>query len=180
MSLLKMAVETPLTARIALNNNLSMPRLHLGVYLMSGKETSSAVTHALNAGYRAVDSAQMYHNEREVGSSILEFLKSNPDVEREDIHYTSKLASNSDYARARRSITESVKECGLGYIDLFLLHSPYGGSKARAESWRAVEDAIQAGEVKTGGVSNFGEKHVRNSPDTRYISILLLIVSPDR
>lgn len=164
MSILKMALESPLKSRIALNNGLSMPRLHLGVYLMSGKEASSAVVHALDAGYRAVDSAQMYHNEREVGNSILSFLKSNPDVKREDIHYTSKLASNADYAAARKSITKSVKECGLGYIDLFLLHSPYGGPKLRAESWRAVEDAIEAGEVRTGGVSNFGEKHVRYDP----------------
>lgn len=161
MSLLsKMVSQSPLTARIPLNNGLSMPRLHLGVYLMSGREATTSVTHALNAGYRAIDSAQMYHNERECGASILSFLNSNPDVKREDIHYTTKLASNSDYARARKSITQSVQECGLGYVDLFLLHSPYGGAEARKESWRAVEDAIEAGEVRTGGVSNFGEKHV--------------------
>jgi len=81
-------------------------------------------------------------------------------MKREDIHYTTKLASNSSYERARKSITQSVKECGLGYIDLFLLHSPYGGKQARLDSWRAVEDAIQDGEVKIGGVSNYGEKHV--------------------
>jgi diketogulonate reductase-like aldo/keto reductase len=149
-----------LTTRTNLNNGLSMPRIHLGVYLMSGSEASNAVTHALDAGYRAVDSAQMYRNERKVGNSILEYLKSHPEVKREDIHYTTKLASNSDYDRARRSISKSVKECGLGYIDLFLLHSPHGGKQARLESWRAVEDAIQDGEVKIGGVSNFGEKHV--------------------
>lgn len=131
---------------------------------MSGKEASQAVDHALDAGYLAIDSAQMYHNEREVGKSILSFLKKNPDVKREDIHYTSKLASNSDYDVARKSITQSVKECGLGYIDLFLLHSPYGGPKARAESWRALEDAIDAGEVRSGGVSNYGEKHVGTNP----------------
>ncbi|KAK3112451.1 hypothetical protein LTR53_011265 [Teratosphaeriaceae sp. CCFEE 6253] len=149
-----------LTSRIPLNNGLSMPRIHLGVYLMNGSEASSAVQHALEAGYRAVDSAQMYRNEKQVGKSVLDFLKAHPEVKREDIHYTTKLASNSDYNRARRSITQSVKECGLGYIDLFLLHSPYGGKQARLDSWRAVEDAIRAGEVKTGGVSNYGEKHL--------------------
>ncbi|KAK4951478.1 hypothetical protein LTR10_010454 [Elasticomyces elasticus] len=149
-----------LTSRIQLNNGLSMPRLHLGVYLMSGSEASSAVKHALEAGYRAVDSAQMYRNEKQVGKSISEYLKAHPEVKREDIHYTTKLASNSDYSRARKSISQSVKECGLGYIDLLLLHSPYGGKQARLDSWRAVEDAIRDGEVKIGGVSNFGEKHV--------------------
>lgn len=128
---------------------------------MNGKEASEAVKYALDAGYRAVDSAQMYHNEKEVGSAIQSWLKQHPEVKREDIHYTTKLASNSDYDRARKSITKSVKECGLGYIDLFLLHSPYGGKRDRLESWRAVEDAIDAGEVRIGGVSNYGEKHVR-------------------
>ncbi|KAK5171424.1 uncharacterized protein LTR77_004568 [Saxophila tyrrhenica] len=154
------------TSRIKLNNGSSMPRIHLGVYLMSGSEATSAVQHALDAGYRAFDSAQMYHNEKQVGRAISEYLKAHPEVKREDIHYTSKLASNGDYDTARRSISQSVKECGLGYIDLFLLHSPYGGKQRRLDSWRAVEDAVKDGEVKIGGVSNFGEKHVRSPTPT--------------
>ena len=55
-------------------------------------------------------------------------------------------------------------QCGLGYIDLYLLHSPYGGEAKRLECWRAVEDAIAEGEVKSGGVSNFGIKHVSFRP----------------
>lgn len=108
----------------------------------------------------------MYHNEKESGKAILDFLSSDDNVDalkREDIHFTSKLASNSSYDTARKAIKKSVKECGLGYIDLFLLHSPYGGKDARLESWRAVEDAINDGEVKIGGVSNYGVKHVSNS-----------------
>ena len=106
----------------------------------------------------------MYHNEREVGSSILAFISSpgnTSSLKREDIHFTSKLASNTSYDAARQSIKQSVKQSGLGYIDLFLLHSPYGGKTKRLESWRAVEDAIGDGEVKMGGVSNYGVKHVR-------------------
>ncbi|EMC97445.1 hypothetical protein BAUCODRAFT_33166 [Baudoinia panamericana UAMH 10762] len=156
-----MANSSPsLTTPIRLNNGLTMPQIHLGVYLMSGAEASHAVHHALDAGYRAVDSAQMYRNEKQVGNAILDWLKSHPDVKREDIHYTTKLASNSDYARARQSISKSVRECGLGYVDLFLLHSPYGGKQARLESWRALEDAVKDGEVRIAGVSNFGEKHL--------------------
>lgn len=101
----------------------------------------------------------MYHNERQVGDAIIKYLDGS-DLKREDIHYTSKLASNSDYDTARKSIKKSVKECGLGYIDLFLLHSPYGGKRARLESWRALEDAVFDGEVKIAGVSNYGVKHV--------------------
>ncbi|KAI5203624.1 Aldo/keto reductase [Aureobasidium subglaciale] len=165
-----------------LNNGLSMPQIHLGVYLTSGNETTKATRWALEvslpsncspvgyAGYLAVDSAQMYHNERQVGNAITEFLKSSSNgasLSREDIHYTSKLASNSDYNTARKSIKKSVQECGLGYIDLFLLHSPYGGKKARLESWRAVEDAIMDGEVKIGGVSNYGVKHLQELLDSK-------------
>ena len=160
----KMADQSfSLASRIKLNNGLTMPHVHLGVYLMSGKEASSAVHHALYAGYRGFDSAQMYHNEKQVGHAILDYLKQHPDLKREDIHYTTKLASNGDYDQARRSITKSVKECGLGYIDLFLLHSPYGGKQKRLESWRAVEDAVKEGEVRIGGVSNFGVKHVSDT-----------------
>jgi diketogulonate reductase-like aldo/keto reductase len=160
---LKMASQAfSLTTRKTLPNtqNLSIPHIHLGVYLTSGKETSTAVRYALEAGYRAFDSAQMYHNEREVGSTISSYLQKHPELKREDIHYTSKLASNASYEAVRKSITKSVKECDLGYIDLFLLHSPYGGKEARLSSWKALEDAVMDGEVRIPGVSNYGEKHV--------------------
>lgn len=73
--------------------------------------------------------------------------------------FTTKLAVNTSYAAARRSIKESLKQSGLGYIDLFLIHSPYGGKPRRQECWKAVEDAIDEGEIKTGGVSNYGVTH---------------------
>ena len=118
----------------------------------------------------------MYRNEREVGSSILAFLASPSNLSsltRDDIHFTSKLASNTSYDAARKSIKQSVKHSGLGYIDLFLLHSPYGGKAKRLECWKAIEDAIQDGEVKTGGVSNFGVKHVRHT--TRFLFPLVVL-----
>jgi diketogulonate reductase-like aldo/keto reductase len=153
-----------LSTRISLANGLSIPQIHLGVYLMTGKEAGDAVRHALNAGYRAVDSAQMYRNERDCGQAILSWLNdksaNRAGLKREDIFFTSKLASNSSYETARKSIKKSVQACGLGYIDLFLLHSPYGGRAARLASWKAVEDAIDEGEIKLGGVSNFGVKHL--------------------
>ena len=111
----------------------------------------------------SVDSAQMYRNEKETGDAIKAFLTSDANTEglkREDIHFTTKLASNTSYDNARKSITNSVTRSGLGYIDLFLLHSPYGGKDLRLQSWKAVEDAIDAGEIRTGGVSNYGVKHV--------------------
>ncbi|ETN44375.1 uncharacterized protein HMPREF1541_10555 [Cyphellophora europaea CBS 101466] len=153
-----------LSTRISLANGLSIPQIHLGVYLMSGREAGDAVKHALSAGYRGIDSAQMYRNEHECGQAIQSWLSdkhaNGGGLSRSDIFFTSKLASNSSYNAARKSIKKSVEACGLGYIDLFLLHSPYGGKSARLASWKAVEDAIDDGEIKIGGVSNFGVKHL--------------------
>ncbi|KAL5386308.1 hypothetical protein PMIN06_009686 [Paraphaeosphaeria minitans] len=165
-----MVVQNTLLTLYQLANGLSMPTIHLGVYLTSGSETYQACRWALEAGYRGIDSAQMYHNEKESGKAISDFLSSSDNthsLKREDIHFTSKLASNSSYDAVRNSITRSVKECGLGYIDLFLLHSPYGGKKARLESWRAVEDAIYDGEIRIGGVSNYGVKHLQELLDSK-------------
>ncbi|ETI26453.1 hypothetical protein G647_03230 [Cladophialophora carrionii CBS 160.54] len=153
-----------LSTRLTLPNGLSIPQIHLGVYLMSNREAAKAVKWALQAGYRGVDSAQMYRNEAACGQAILSFLDDKSlntiGLGRKDIFFTSKLATNSSYEAVRSSIKQSVKASGLGYIDLFLLHSPYGGRDARLSSWKAVEDAIQDGEIKIGGVSNFGVKHL--------------------
>lgn len=134
--------------------------------MMSGREATQSVRWALAAGYRGFDCAQMYHNEREAGRAIRDFLSSPADnaaegLAREDVHYTTKLAScSTNYSAVRRSIKQSVDASGLGWVDLMLLHSPYGGKEARLASWKALEDAVEAGEVKMAGVSNFGVRHV--------------------
>lgn len=161
-----------LSTRLSLSNSaLSIPQIHLGCYLMSPRESSRAVRWALEAGYRGIDSAQMYRNEQACGQAILAFLNDKSSntmgLTREDIFFTSKLATNTSYEVARRSIKQSVETSGLGYIDLFLLHSPYGGKRARLSSWRAIEDAIEDGEIKIGGVSNFGIKHLQELVESR-------------
>ncbi|KAK8020119.1 Prostaglandin F synthase [Apiospora arundinis] len=155
-----------LASKVKLYNGHTIPQIQLGLYMMSGREVLASVPWALAAGYRGFDSAQMYHNEAEAGQAIRKWLESSentsgPNLTREDIWYTSKLASSStSYDAVRKSIKRSVKACGLGYIDLFLLHSPYGGPEARLTSWKAVEDAIDDGEIRSGGVSNYGVKHI--------------------
>lgn len=156
-----------LSSRIKLNNGVSMPRIHLGVYMTSGRETEAAVRWALQAGYRAIDSAEWYANEREVGTAVRSFLESKDNTEglgREDIWFTTKLKTNTGYDATRRAIKKSIKESGLEYLDLYLLHSPYGGKKRRLECWAAVEDAVRDGEVRSAGVSNYGVKHVSIIP----------------
>lgn len=148
-----------------LSNGLPIPQIQLGLYMMTGREVTASVPWALAAGYRAFDCAQMYRNEREAGRAVTGWLAdpaaNTAGLRREDVFYTSKLASNSEsYEAVRASIARSVEITGLGYADLFLLHSPYGGREARLTSWRALEDAVLEGEVKMAGVSNYGSKHV--------------------
>ena len=154
-----MASQFSLSGTITLNSGVAMPRIHLGVYMTSGRETSSMVSHALSAGYRGFDSAEWYANEAEVGSAISRCVKEE-EVKREEIWFTTKLKDNRGYDETRRKIKDSIRKSGLGYIDLYLLHSPYGGKERRRECWRAVEDAVAEGEVRAGGVSNFGVRHV--------------------
>ncbi|KAJ0382932.1 hypothetical protein COL922a_011509 [Colletotrichum nupharicola] len=153
-----------LATRLTLANGKTIPQIQLGLYCMSGKEATKTIPWALNAGYRGFDCAQMYRNERESGKAISDYLSSSENAQglkREDVFYTTKLAScSTSYDEVRKSITESVKVSGLGYVDLFLLHSPYGGKEARLTSWKALEDAITEGEVKMGGVSNYGSAHM--------------------
>jgi len=134
--------------------------------MMSPSETTRSVRWALEAGYRGFDSAQWYGNEAETGKAIASFLSSPLNIEnltREDIHYTTKLRENSvSRSKVRSSINKSLATIGpsLGYIDLFLLHSPIGGKEARLASWRGVEDAVLEGRVRMAGVSNYGVRHI--------------------
>ncbi|KAL6409263.1 aldo-keto reductase [Ilyonectria robusta] len=153
-----------LASRVTLANGLTIPQVQLGLYMMSGKEAKHSVKEGLSLGYRGFDCAQMYHNEKEAGQAIGDYLASAENtlgLKREDIFYTSKLSSNkTSYEAVRRSIKGSVAASGLEYIDLFLLHSPYGGKEARLTSWKALEDAVEEGEVKMAGVSNYGVAHI--------------------
>ncbi|KAJ1024673.1 hypothetical protein NDA13_004600 [Ustilago tritici] len=151
-----------LSSKAKLSDGNLIPRLGLGVYEMSDQEASPAVTWALQAGYRHFDCAEWYYNEASVGSSITQFL-SRPGcpIERSNIFYCSKLQSNNGYESAKRSIEASLKKCGLAYIDLYLIHSPYGGKKRRLQSWKAIEEAKDRGLIKSVGVSNYGERHIR-------------------
>jgi diketogulonate reductase-like aldo/keto reductase len=163
MALVQPVKPFSLKSKKKLNDNHRIPRIQLGVYQTSGRECYAAVTAALNAGYRAIDSAEWYGNEEEVGAAIVRFLDTNTlGVGRQDIWFTTKLKTNSSYDETKLAIDRSIRKSGLGYIDLYLLHSPNGGPEARLESWKAIEDAIESRRVKSGGVSNFGVRHVRS------------------
>jgi diketogulonate reductase-like aldo/keto reductase len=106
------------------------------------------------------DSAEWYENEREVGQAIGDFLRKHS-LPRSDIFYTTKLKANDGFEASKRAIKKSLKDCGLGYIDLYLIHGPEGGRQMRIESWEACLWAKQEGLVKTVGISTFGVRHMQ-------------------
>ncbi|KAI0032543.1 aldo-keto reductase [Vararia minispora EC-137] len=154
-----MSTSLTLQSKKKLRDGNSIPVLGFGTYELEGREAYRAVRWALEAGYRHVDSAEWYENERECGQAILDFCKASG-VPREEVFYTTKLKNNAGYAATRASIQRSLEECGLGYIDLYLIHGPWGGPRARREAWEAIIDAQKAGVLKSIGISTFGTRHM--------------------
>ncbi|KAK1835278.1 aldose reductase [Podospora conica] len=153
-----------LARRLKLPNTptpLTIPQIHLGLYMLPPRQTAATVTAALSAGYRGFDSAQWYNNEREAGRAIKTYLSTHPSLSRSDVFYTTKLRDNStSYDAVRASVAKSIDACGLGYVDLFLLHSPLGGREARMTSYRALSSFLPSGQIRAVGVSNFGPRHL--------------------
>ena len=132
---------------VKLNNGVRMPQIGYGVYQVTKEECERCVIDALDAGYRMIDTAQSYFNEEEVGSAI---RKSG--VNRNDIFLTSKVwIENYSYEKCRESVLESMRKLGTDYIDLMLLHQPFGDTYG---AWRALEDLYREGRVRAIGISN--------------------------
>ena len=136
-----------------LNNNINIPALGIGTFTLSPTECEEVVRCALDTGYRLIDTANMYKNEKAVGRAI---KKSG--VPRKEIFITTKLWPTCfPYEKARQAIEDSLIRLGVDYIDLFLLHQEVGDVKG---AWRAMEEAVRAGEVKSIGVSNFSRENL--------------------
>ena len=131
-----------------LNNNVKMPLLGFGVFQVPNDEAEQAVAEALRAGYRLIDTASSYRNEEGVGRAI---AKSG--IPREEIFVTTKLwIQDSGYETTKEAFNASLKKLGLDYIDLYLIHQPYGDYYG---AWRAMEELYSDGKVRAIGVSNF-------------------------
>lgn len=126
-----------------------MPQLGFGVFQITDlAQCKQAVLDAINSGYRLIDTAAAYQNETAVGEAIKE-----SGVDREDLFITSKLwVSDFTYEKAKQGIDTSLKNLGLDYLDMYLLHQPYGDTIG---AWRALEEANKAGKIRAIGVSNF-------------------------
>lgn len=170
-------------------NDAFIPVLGLGVCVSTRCEQS--ILTALQAGYRHVDTAQIYYNETETGLAVNKFLAQNPAVKRADIFVCSKLwetdlsrpdmpksfdelcsggewplnsltAGHTIYSQAGavEGVERSLKASGLDYFDLYLLHNPRPGPKARLEAWLGLQKSLEAGKVKAIGVSNWAPRHI--------------------
>ncbi len=142
--------------RTKLNNGVEMPVIGLGTFrTRSGKETRDAVSWALEAGYRLLDTAAAYGNEEDVGEAV-----SRSDIPREEIFITTKLWNTGHgYDRALAAFEKSLKKLGMSYVDLYLIHWPEGG--LRNESWRALEKLLKEGKCRAIGVSNYTIRHLK-------------------
>lgn len=133
---------------VELNNGVKMPLLGYGVYQTPPEETERCVLDAVSVGYRSIDTAQAYGNEEGVGSAL---AKSG--LPREEFFLTTKVwISNAGYERAKASIEESLKKLQTSYLDLLLIHQPFGDYYG---TYRAMEEAYREGKVRAIGVSNF-------------------------
>lgn len=140
---------------ILLNTKLEMPALGFGTWQITPDEAAEqAVATALKAGYRHIDTAKVYGNERGVGAAVRSC-----GIPREEIFVTTKLwASDQGYDSALAAIDRSLEQLGLEYVDLYLIHWPETGT--RGDSWRAMEEIYTSGKAKSVGVSNYTIRHL--------------------
>lgn len=154
-----------------LSNGVEIPKLGFGTWLIKGDAAAKATKDAIACGYRFIDTAQAYGNEEEVGRGIKD-----SGVARDQLFVASKVAAELKTKNAAaRSIDESLQKLGLDYLDQMIIHSPQPWSDFRKtddrfyegnlEAWAALEDAYNAGKVRSIGVSNFDQKDIKNILD---------------
>lgn len=134
--------------KITLNNGVQMPVVGFGVYQIDPKDCERCVREALEVGYRSIDTAQAYYNEAQVGNAIRA-----SGIERQEIFLTTKVwISNAGEERAAKSIDASLKNLKTDYLDLVLIHQPFGDYYG---TYRALQRALEVGKIRAIGLSNF-------------------------
>ncbi|OFI36940.1 2,5-diketo-D-gluconic acid reductase [Arthrobacter sp. SW1] len=136
---------------ITLNNGVEMPQLGFGVFQVPDEETTAAVAAALEAGYRSIDTAAIYGNERGVGKAL-----ANSGIDRAELFITSKVwNSDQGYEETLAAYDASLEKLGLEYLDLYLIHWPAPANDRYLDTWKALEKLHADGRVRAIGVSNF-------------------------
>ena len=143
---------------IRLNNGVEIPQLGFGVFLVKPEECVEAVTTALEVGYRHIDTAQMYGNEKEVGEAIRR-----SGLPRDEVFLTSKLGNDRQSRdEILRSFDDTLAALGIERIDLFLIHWPLPTVSDYVARWKVMEEIYAGGRARAVGVSNFHEQHLRD------------------
>ncbi|MFE7613999.1 MULTISPECIES: aldo/keto reductase [Streptomyces] len=146
---------------VKLNNGVEIPQLGFGVFQVPDDETTAAVTSALEAGYRSIDTAAIYGNETGVGRALAASA-----LPREDLFVTTKLwNADQGYDATLRAFDASLAKLGLEYLDLYLIHWPTPARDLYLDSWRAVERLASEGRIRAAGVSNFQPAHLQRLLD---------------
>ncbi|WIY00244.1 aldo/keto reductase [Amycolatopsis mongoliensis] len=141
---------------VELNNGVRIPQFGFGVFQIPPEETAQAVRTALEAGYRHIDTAQMYRNEGGVGAGVAE-----SGIAREDVFVTTKLANDAHgHDNAINALEGSLRRLGFDYVDLYLIHWPLPHKDNYVRTWRAFGDILRAGKARAIGVSNFQPAHL--------------------
>ena len=152
---------TPAVPAVTLNNGVAMPQLGFGVCRVPDAEAAEAVTTALEAGYRSVDTAAVYDNERGTGRALAA-----SGIPREDLFVTTKLwNSDQGYDAALRALDASLDRLGLDHVDLYLIHWPMPEVAKYPQTWRAFEKIQADGLARAIGVSNFPPTHLKRLVD---------------
>jgi len=142
---------------ITLNNGVEIPQLGFGVFQIEPEKTKDATLAALEVGYRHIDTAEMYGNEKEVGEAVR-----GSGLDRGDLFVTSKLNNGFHaYDDALAAFEQTLKALDIEYLDLFLVHWPMPGVGDFVDTWKAMEKMYESGNVKAIGVSNFQPTHLR-------------------
>lgn len=142
---------------VTLNNNIEIPNIGFGTYLLNGQECIDIVKKAIEIGYRHIDTAARYQNEKEIGQALKE-----TNIPRDQLFITSKVwVDCMGYDNAMESFNRSLHNLDLEYIDLFLIHWPNNQDyRINVETWRALEHLYKEGKVKAIGMSNFLKHHL--------------------
>ncbi|PKE34469.1 aldo/keto reductase [Macrococcoides caseolyticum] len=141
---------------IQLNNGVTMPQIGLGVYKISDETMSEVVNAALDAGYRAFDTAHFYFNEASLGKALKE-----SNIPREELFITTKLWNDHQgYESTKKAFNDSLQKLDMDYVDLYLIHWPCPEDGLFVESYKAMEELYHEGKIKALGVANFKEHHL--------------------
>jgi diketogulonate reductase-like aldo/keto reductase len=141
---------------VTLNNGVEIPQLGFGVFQVPDTETTAAVTAALDAGYRSIDTAAIYGNEAGVGQALAQ-----SGIPREELFVTTKLwNTDQGYDSTLRAFDASLAKLGLDHADLYLIHWPTPDRDLYRDSWKAIEKLVADGRIRAAGVSNFQPAHL--------------------